>query len=490
MQSCSTSAIILPGFPTARGADTTQEFTRQRDKIIRAIYDLNADIVGLMEIENDGFAEHSAIADLVAGVNALADLVAGVNALAGDNAYAYVTPETSQIGSDAIAVGILYRPERVTTVGAAKILDSQNSPVDENGLPLFDDTKSRPMLTQSFTELASGQTLVIGVNHLKSKGSSCAGDGDDDTGDGQGNCNLTRTRAAQGITGYLAQQYPQQHIVLLGDYNAYRQEDPIRQITAAGFAEVASTLDATYPYSYVFDGQSGQLDYGFVSDSLLDAVVDMAYWHINTDEPLALDYNLEFKSSAQQDSLYQDTAFRSSDHDPLIMTLALSPANQAPIADFNFQQQLDVVSFMSTASDIDGEIVNWQWDFGDGSQGAGAQINHQYHASGDYLVRLVVTDDQGATAAISQTVTVEAWPEGEAPVAKIRQFSLFWWQIFMSVSTDSDGQIVSQTWQFDDGFTSSKRVVTRRNHQAQNVTLTVTDDDGLTGSVTEAIEAN
>lgn len=58
------------GFPTSRGANTAEEFQRQKAKIVAAILASKADIVGLMEIENDGYGEFSAIADLVNGLNA------------------------------------------------------------------------------------------------------------------------------------------------------------------------------------------------------------------------------------------------------------------------------------------------------------------------------------------------------------------------------------------------------------------------------------
>ncbi|MEO1432458.1 MAG: ExeM/NucH family extracellular endonuclease, partial [Cyanobacteria bacterium J06633_8] len=94
------------GFPTSRGADTAAEFTRQRDKIIQAIVTLDADILGLMEIENDGYGTDSAIKDLVNGLNAVA----------GAGTYAFVDPGTSQLGTDQIAVGFIYKPSVVTAV--------------------------------------------------------------------------------------------------------------------------------------------------------------------------------------------------------------------------------------------------------------------------------------------------------------------------------------------------------------------------------------
>ncbi|VAW56312.1 Extracellular deoxyribonuclease PA3909 (required for catabolism of external DNA), partial [hydrothermal vent metagenome] len=176
------------GFPTSRGADSKTEFDRQRDKIITAISAINADVIGLMEMENDGYGISSAIQNLVNGLNAVAPL--GVQ-------YAFIHPGVSQIGTDAITVGFIYRKETLRPLGKAAILDSS---IDTR----FNDQKNRPTLAQTFVEVATDAKLTIAVNHLKSKGSNCDDLGDPNTGDGQGNCNLTRRDAAKALVDWLA----------------------------------------------------------------------------------------------------------------------------------------------------------------------------------------------------------------------------------------------------------------------------------------------
>jgi predicted extracellular nuclease len=177
---------------SCRGADDTEEFGRQKAKIVSAIVTMEADIVGLMEIENNGFDDTSAIADLVAGINAEM----------GDDTYAILYPG-APIGTDAITVAFIYKPAVVTLDGDAAILKSANSASasasasdddddddgDGDGDASFDDTKNRPSLNQKFALVENGETIVVSVNHLKSKGSSC-GEGDDDTTTGQSSCNL------------------------------------------------------------------------------------------------------------------------------------------------------------------------------------------------------------------------------------------------------------------------------------------------------------
>ncbi|MBM7074549.1 ExeM/NucH family extracellular endonuclease [Shewanella sp. 202IG2-18] len=299
------------GFPTSRGADSINEFERQQAKIIAALKTINADVFGLVELENDGFEANSAIASIVDALNAGLDT----------GSYQFIAPNVSTIGTDEIAVGIIYRSDKVQPDGDAKILDSNNSPKDEVDVPLFNDSKNRPMLTQSFSVLGSQESFVVAVNHLKSKGSNCDSLGDPDLFDGQGNCNLTRSRAAQAMGQWLNTEFAGQQIIVLGDLNAYANELPLNKLGDAGFGSVYSLLEKTAEYSYVFRGESGDLDYILANDTLADNLIDATTWHINADEARALDYNEEFKSDTQILDWYSPDAYRSSDHDPIIVRL-------------------------------------------------------------------------------------------------------------------------------------------------------------------------
>jgi len=286
-----------------RGADTPEELTRQRDKILAALSILDADVVGLIEIEN------------APGDEPAADLVAGLNDLLGAGTWDYVP--TGAIGTDAIRVAIIYKPASVTPMGAFAVLDSS---VDPN----FLDDKNRPVLAQSFAENFSGEVFTVAVNHLKSKGSDCLDVGDPDTGDGQGNCNVTRTTAAVALANWLAGDPTasgSDHALILGDLNAYAMEDPVVALESAGYVDLIESLVgygfAAGAYSYSFDAQAGYLDHALASPALTDTVSGAAFWHINADEPVALDYNTEFNPPL----LYQPDEFRSSDHDAAVVGL-------------------------------------------------------------------------------------------------------------------------------------------------------------------------
>ncbi|MEE8390008.1 MAG: ExeM/NucH family extracellular endonuclease, partial [Anaerolineae bacterium] len=293
------------GFPTSRGADTLVEFARQRTKIITALLAMDADVVGLMEIENDGYDANSAIQDLVNGLNGTA----------GAGTYALIDPGVSVIGTDVIAVGLIYKPGIVTPVGSAAILDSTFDPA-------FIDTKNRPALAQTFQENATGARFTAVVNHLKSKGSPCNDVGDPDMGDGQGNCNLTRTDAMTVEVAWLATDPTgsgDPDFLIIGDLNSYAMEDPISAAKDAGYTDLLQSFVGMGAYSYVFDGQAGYLDHALANGSLTSQVTGATDWHINADEPSVIDYNTEFKSQ----DLYSPTAYRASDHDPVILGLDL-----------------------------------------------------------------------------------------------------------------------------------------------------------------------
>ena len=302
------------GFPTSRGADSLSEFNRQRDKIIAALVAINADVVGLIEIENDGYGSQSAIQDLVNGLNAAT----------APGTYSFINPGVSQIGTDEIAVGLIYKPASVTPSGAAQILDSS---VD----PLFLDTKNRPALAQTFSQNGSSETFTIVVNHFKSKGSACTDMGDPDLGDGQGNCNITRSNAATALVNWLATDPTSSgdsDFLIVGDLNSYAMEDPIGVITGAGYTDLGNSLPNAY--SYVFEGQVGTLDYALASPSLTAQVSGVTEWHINSDEPRALDYNEEFKTANQIALYYNGDPYRSSDHDPVVIGLNLGGSSPTP----------------------------------------------------------------------------------------------------------------------------------------------------------------
>lgn len=291
------------GFPTPRGADTYEEFQRQSQKIINSIISLDADIIGLTELENDGYATGSAVGDLVNSLNSAQSVYS----------YSFVNPGLSRLGNDAIAVGLIYR-DTVIEAGTAAT----------TGAGAFAD-KNRQPLAQTFQSASTGEKFIVAVNHFKSKGGKGIG-GDADIGDGQGNWNATRTAAAKDLIDWLAADPTgggSSKVLILGDLNAYPQEDPLTALEKAGYTNLLNLFSDKKYYSYIYDGEAGALDYALGSPSLKDKVTGAAEWHINADEPRVLDYNVEFKTDSQVKGLYDGGLFRSSDHDPVVVGLDL-----------------------------------------------------------------------------------------------------------------------------------------------------------------------
>lgn len=281
-----------------RGANTSEELARQRAKLIEAVLGLDSDVLGLMEIENIP--------------PALDDFVASINAAAGTELYRKAD-DPAFLGTDAIRTAIIYKPSRVQAVGG--------------GLSDDDAVFSRPPIAQTFSRL--GNKFSVVVNHFKSKG-SCPSDASDVNADfGQGCWNALRVDQASALLCFIDElkvASGDEDVVVLGDLNSYLGEDPIQTLQSGGLVNHILNVPMANRYSYVFMGESGVLDYGMSTPSLSLSGVDI--WHINADEPRLLDYNQEFNPV----SAYQPNAYRSSDHDPVVLGFEL-PAYPAQMTD-------------------------------------------------------------------------------------------------------------------------------------------------------------
>ncbi|WP_370325670.1 ExeM/NucH family extracellular endonuclease [Euzebya sp.] len=382
-----------------RGASSEAEFERQEAKIVAALAAMDADIVGLIEIENDATA-----------VQALVD---ALNAEVGAGTYAQI--DTGAIGTDAIKVGFIYQPATVEPVGDFDLLDASDD-------ARFDDDRNRPMLTQTFREVATGEVFTASVNHLKSKGSGC-GAGDDAPEIGAGSCNGTRTAAAEAIIDHLAGDPTgsgDPDFLILGDLNSYRMEDPIDVLEGGGYVDLLEALIGDEAYSYEFDGQLGYLDYALANDSLFDQVTGVDAWHINADELPLFDYNDTVLDPGEQSferepaalPLYESDPYRSSDHDPVIVGLDLGGEVPAPVADAGGPYEVRVGGRTVTldASASTGEDLEFAWDLdGDGefddADGPTATFRGN-RPPRTYTVSVQVTDGSGQTDTDSTTVRV------------------------------------------------------------------------------------
>ncbi|WP_297750500.1 ExeM/NucH family extracellular endonuclease [uncultured Tessaracoccus sp.] len=335
------SANVLNYFTTlssqdknARGAETSEELKRQQDKIVAALNKLDAGVIGLNEIENNGTAVET--------------LVEALNAASESGKWAAL--KTGTIGTDAITTAFIYQPGKVEPVGKFDTLTSADD-------PRFIDTKNRPALAQTFKEKTSGKTVTVAVNHLKSKGSACGDPSEATLQPLVGNCQETRTEAAKALSDWLTGDKigveKSEHILVIGDLNSYDHEDPIQTFEKAGFTDLAKKFQGEKAYSYVFNGQLGYLDYALSNAALTEKVVGAADWHINSDELPLIDYTMKFKQQAEQ-QLYAADEFRSSDHDPVIVGIKLA---DDPAPEPEPQPDPDEVSL--TAKVASKSMVGW-----------------------------------------------------------------------------------------------------------------------------------
>lgn len=290
------------GYPTPRGAKTAEDFARQRAKIIAGLVAMNADIIGLSEMENDGFGPESAVQDLVNGLNQVAG--AGTYAFVNDGGATQQPNNT-----DVIRCAIIYKPATVAPLKAAMVATVAG---------VFE----RPPLAQLFVTRRTTRpdTLALVVNHFKSKSSGKGIDADQN--DGQGGSNDRRRTQARALVQFLngtVKPAGARRVVCIGDYNANYEEDPLDILRASGLVVVTPPTSA----SYVFKGLTGSLDHCIVTPNMV-GFIDVHKWNINSGEPNFLQFDAAGASTDTK------SPFRSSDHDPVLIGVnfrGLAPAN-------------------------------------------------------------------------------------------------------------------------------------------------------------------
>lgn len=307
------------GTMDCRGADSAAELARQRERTALVVCGLDADVVGLVEIENHPSS------------TAVNDLLGAVNARCGSS-HPYAFADTGgALGGDAIRVALIYRSGVLAPVGAPM--------ADLNAI------HNRPPTAQTFDVVdaanpAFGERFTVIANHFKSKGCSGASGADADSGDGQSCFAGRRTQQASRLLGWIngtvipAAGDPD--VLLLGDFNSYARETPMTTLAGGGYVDLIADRLGPTAYSYLFDGQLGHLDYALANASLDGQVAGVAVWHINADEVPLFDYNDEIRDVGEPDydekpngsvltpprMLFEPASpYRVSDHDPVVVGL-------------------------------------------------------------------------------------------------------------------------------------------------------------------------
>ncbi len=285
---------LTSNFGTGFGPDNETQAAKQHSKIIKALLAVDADIYGLIEIQQ--------------GQDAIRNICDALNGITGSNRFSFIDDGGSVYGSYT-KVGFIYRNDRVVPDGILRNIN--------NILP------HRKKL-QCFRLLANNEKFVLSLNHFKSKtGNNATGD-NADKGDGQGLFNGDRVREATAVVDAIKSYIPlcnDNDVLVMGDLNAYSQENPLYVFYNNGFSNIIKRQNDS-AYSYVYKGVSGCIDHAVANASMANQIVRAEVFHINADEPKMFEY----KQDTSQDNMY-----RSSDHDIVVVALNLGGTNKTYI---------------------------------------------------------------------------------------------------------------------------------------------------------------
>ena len=281
------------------GPASKEESDKQHAKIVKALAAIDADVFGLVEVQQ--------------GQVALEKLANALNALDPSAQYTYINDGTQVYGTYTKA-GYLYKASKVKPL---RQLQSNDTGV-----------KHRKK-AQGFEVLATGEKFVYMINHFKAKGSEEASGDNADKGDGQCTYNGDRVREATAVVTFArscATYFGDEDVLVMGDLNAYSMEDPIRKFTDAGYTNLIKEFEGAEGYTYSYRGTVGCLDHALANAAIESQVTGCEVFHINSDESTVFGYN----------EYYQNNMYRSSDHDPVVVGLRLgyrTPTDNTEIDD-------------------------------------------------------------------------------------------------------------------------------------------------------------
>jgi predicted extracellular nuclease len=317
---------LADSYGTGFGPANATMAALQHTKIVAAMLAIDADIYGLIEIQE--------------GQAALTKLITAMNEQTIAGRYGFVNDGGSPYGSYT-KVGYLYRTDKVTPYSGLK---SNTSPTYSTSYRLKE---------QAFTLKSNGERFTFSLNHFKAK-TGCPTSGTDaDQGDGQGCYNATRIVEATSTVNFITANktyYNDKKVLVMGDLNAYGKEDPVQVFVNAGYTDLHRAYHADSAYSYIFNNEAGYLDNALASDLLRSNVTGVTVFHINSDEPAMFDYS---------GNNYQANMYRSSDHDPVIVGLSLGIVND--VKNINSEDKIKisptVVNDYFVVSNAEGDVI-------------------------------------------------------------------------------------------------------------------------------------
>ncbi|MGB1321792.1 MAG: ExeM/NucH family extracellular endonuclease [Vibrio gallaecicus] len=320
------------------GAQSSTEFDHQTEKLVSALKSLDADIVGLMEVENNGFGEGSAISYLVTQLNA---------GLEEDQQYNIASAEgLTNVGELATSSYVIFRPSKVGLESLTVI------PMPEQHLADDSVVAQHDAVVPVFSFKDREETLTLAVSHFAERDATCSTEAPTDR---QGGCADLRVSAADYLGQKLAEMEGEK--IILGSLNAYTKEDAITVLTdrtsapedykinaaantfvgdeplhgengaeiteSYGFENVLAIVEPN-SFNSVEGDANGSLDYILTSSGLKSKVVDAVHWNINASESEVLSASNE---------LGQEFAdpYRSAQNDPVVLSIAFNGKPLDPV---------------------------------------------------------------------------------------------------------------------------------------------------------------
>jgi hypothetical protein len=257
------------------GAKTHALHEAQRAKISKALAHINADIFGLVELEQ--------------GNDAIEEIVADLNANHPERNYTFFRESTSAAAY-----------QKSDFVYDANVVEPIGTPVVDNT-----EVQNRKKLL-CFREKATGERFIYSINHFKAM-----------TGGAEATDSRRENEARAMINKYNSYRrnssIKDNDFLLMGDLNTYAFTDPIKVFTDNGLIDLHRAFHADSSYSYMYGGRASYIDHALCNSTIYAQITGMSAYHINSDES---DYYTYDKSSDR-------TMFRSSDHDPMLVGLKL-----------------------------------------------------------------------------------------------------------------------------------------------------------------------
>jgi len=254
------------------GASNSSDKKLQRKKVSAALKKINADIYGLVELQQ--------------GDEAIAEIVSDLNNNLPSRDYKYFHDASS---------GTYQKVDFVYDANTVEPISNTPAETDE-------ETQNRKKM-MCFREVATGEKFIYSINHFKAM----------NTGDEQRRVN--EARAVMNLyNSYNANSLVKdKDLLVMGDLNCYAYTAPIKIFTDRGLIDLHRAFHADSSYSYMFGGMASYIDHAISNETMYRQVTGMAGYHINSDE----DDSYNYQRSSDQ------TMFRCSDHDPVLVGLKL-----------------------------------------------------------------------------------------------------------------------------------------------------------------------